>query len=147
MVGDGGAQFDMTREFDGHFRLAALDHRPNGASSPTMRWEYGWADSGMMDSKKFVHDKNDGSDGDLFDYDGLHRLVGSKLGVPDTTTSYAAAAYALEIAYSLDDAQNRNSVTETLSGQAGVTTTYGESDNRYTSVSKFGVDGVTSIRW
>ncbi|MFO1052224.1 MAG: RHS repeat-associated core domain-containing protein [Planctomycetota bacterium] len=130
----GSASITKTTALDSYRRLSSLTHQVSGAGSPFEQRSFDWTPGG--DLLKRAWTKHDSSQGDLFKYDGHHRLTGAKLGVANISQSYANATAAREVNYNLEPGQSRDSVTESLNGSTPTLTDYvNESDSpRYSDV-------------
>ncbi|MGE3172608.1 MAG: hypothetical protein AB7O97_08265 [Planctomycetota bacterium] len=132
------------KAFDDHGRLAELHHQQG--SDTFDRYRYTWNDADDLVRKR--RDYAPGSTassslqtaGELFQYDGFHRLTGAKQGVDAAHAdgAYAAAtgtgSFAKEFVYGLDPGQNRSSVVvNTPSAMLSSTVYETETDSsRYT---------------
>ncbi|MBI5851317.1 MAG: hypothetical protein HZB39_09865 [Planctomycetes bacterium] len=130
----GSSSITKTTSLDNYRRLASLTHQVAGAGTPFEQRSFEWTPGG--DLLKRAWTKQDGSQGDLFQYDGHHRLIGAKQGVANISQPYGAATAAREVSYALEPGQSRDSVTETLNGQNPTTTDYTNEANssRYSQV-------------
>jgi RHS repeat-associated protein len=134
----GSTVVDTSVGFDDHGRLGSLQHKI-GSSTPFDKFSYTWDGAGDLIRKK--REIGTTTAGQLFQYDGYHRLTGAKHGVPIAQadgTYTAATSYAKEVLYTLDPGQNRDQVVVNAGGTSTVSDYTTESDSpRYSTAEGF----------
>ncbi len=134
--------FDTTYSYDDYGRMDEIEQSfSTGANDADVAFSYDVASNLISE----VYQKQDGSDGDRFEYDEHHRLVDAWLGADSTELANpGTGTFVRRLTYGLDAANNRSQVDDYLSSPGTTTTTtyavdadpptVSNPDNRYNAV-------------
>ncbi len=134
--------FDTTYSYDDYGRMSAIEQSfSTVAHDADVAFNYDAASNLISE----VYQKQDGTDGDRFEYDEHHRLVDAWLGADSVELANpGTGTFVRRLTYGLDAANNRSQVQDYLSSSGTTATTaysvdgdppgVANPDNRYNSV-------------